>query len=383
MRIGLNLLYLLPGQVGGTQTYAEELCRALVGLGDGNEYVAYVNRESAGLELGGGAVELRRCEVTAASRGRRYVAEQTRLPAWCRRDGIDVLHSLGYVGPVRPGLAHVVTVHDLIYRGFADHLGLARRLALRTFVRGAARGAHAVITDSEASRASLVAELPVPPDRIHVVHLAPRSGWSDSPSRPIPPHLIDAGVRGPYVLALGSASPSKNLPSLVRAFARLNRPDLLLVLAGHLPADGEIAEVAAHEGCDERVVCTGYVDDGDLESLFAGATVFAFPSTYEGFGLPVLDAQRSGVPVVCSSAASVPEVAGEGAVVVDPGSVDAIAAGLDRVLDDGDERRRLVAAGRRNLERFSWERTARATSALYSEAHAAHRERGRRGGGAP
>lgn len=368
MRVGLNLLYLLPGRVGGTQTYAEELTRALVALDDGNEYLAYVNRESAGLVLGHGAVELRHCDVVASSRIRRYAAEQLSLPRWCRRDGVDVLHSLGYVGPVRPGVPHVVTVHDLIYRGFAEHLPLNRRLALRTFVRGAARGARVVITDSEASRRQLVAELPVPPERVHVVALAPRSGWSDDPDRVVPEHLRATGVSAPYVLALGSASPSKNLPRLVRAFARLDRPDLLLVLAGHLPAGGEVAEVAAHEGISHRVVATGYLPDADLEALLGAAQALAFPSTYEGFGLPVLDAQRLGVPVVCSTAASLPEVAGEGAVFAEPNSVDSLAGALARVVDDPDERDRLVAAGRRNVERFSWERTARATSDLYSAA---------------
>lgn len=371
MRVGLNLLYLLPGQVGGTQTYAEELLRALVALDDGNEYLAYVNRESADLVLGDGVVELRRSDVVASSRARRYAAEQLMLPRWCRRDGVDVLHSLGYVGPVRPGVPHVVTVHDLIYRGFAEHLSLSRRLALRTFVRGAARGARVVITDSEASRRQLVAELPVPAERIHVVALAPRSGWSDDPTRVVPEHLEARGVAAPYVLALGSASPSKNLPRLVRAFARLDHTDLLLVLAGDLPPDGEVAEVIAHEGIADRVVITGYVPDRDLEALLGAARVLAFPSTYEGFGLPVLDAQRLGVPVVCSTAASLPEVAGDGAAFAEPTSVDSLAGALARVVEDPDERDRLVAAGRTNVEQFSWERTARATSELYARAFAA------------
>jgi glycosyltransferase involved in cell wall biosynthesis len=358
VRVGLDLLYLLPGRVGGTETYARELVSALTAAAPGDRFVAFVNRESRGWDLGDRAnLEVVHCEVRASSRARRYAFEQLRLPSLLARSGVDLVHSLGYVGPLRPPCPHVVTVHDLIYRGFAPHLATGRRLVLRTFVRATARRADRVITDSANSAAELVADIGLLEREVVVVPLAARTD--------LVPAGRDPRVPTPYVLALSSASPSKNLPRLVEAMLRsgaFGRHHL--VIAGNLPDDGSVqrAAGAAPRG---RVHLVGYVPDDELADLLAGADLFAFPSTYEGFGMPVLDAQRLGVPVVCSDAASLPEVAGDGAVLVTPTSVPAMAAGLRAVLEDPARRAELVALGRRNAARFSWEDTAARTLAVY------------------
>lgn len=360
MRVGLNLLYLLPGEVGGTQTYAEELVGALVEVAPELELVAFVNRESAGMDLARGS-DLRTvvCELDASSRPRRYLFEQLRLPRLAEAHGVDLLHSLGYVGPLRPGRAHVVTVHDLIYVGFGPHMPRSKRIALRTFVRASARRADRVITDSGSSRAQLIADIGLLDRCVEVIPLAARSDLD--PSGAPPPGLPER-----YVLAFGSPSPTKNLPRLVEAFALSGAARTHhLVLAGHLPPDDSVRTAIAAAGVQRRVHLTGYVADAAVGPLMAGADLLAFPSTYEGFGMPVLDAQCLGVPVVCSDAASLPEVAGQGARLFDPRSVADMAAAIASVLADATIRAELVAAGRSNAARLTWRSTARRTLEVY------------------
>lgn len=366
MRIGLNLLYLLPG-VGGTQTYAQSLVRSLLDLGTDDELRVYVNRESAGLDLPDHrALTVVTCPIHATSRPRRYLYEQLRFPDLVRREGLDVLHSLGYVGPLRVDVPHVVTVHDLIYVGFRDHMTARRRAALRVFVRGTARRADRVITVSESARGEILADMGLAPERVITIHEAGRpvpDGWTADPAVP-----TAYGITGPYVATFSSLSPSKNMPALVDAFARIApEVDESLVLVGHQPAGSTLAAQVERLGLGERVVVTGYVPDDHVLPLIAGARLFAFPSLYEGFGLPVLDAQSLGVPVACSRIASLPEVAGEGAVYFDPSSVPDMADTLRRGLTDDALRAELVAAGSANVARFSWEQAARQTRAVYQE----------------
>ncbi|MDP1819880.1 MAG: glycosyltransferase family 1 protein [Acidimicrobiales bacterium] len=371
MRIGLNLLYLLPGVVGGTETYAVSLLGGLAALPPDHDYVVYVNRESADLALPSAPnVTVVACPVRAASRARRYAFEQLQLPRLVRRDSLDVLHSLGYVGPLAVRCPHVVTVHDLIYVGFRDHLPLGKRLVLRLFVRSSVRRAARVIAVSTSSKAQIVADVGVPADRVCVVHEAGRV-WPGGAAADAEAVLERHRIRAPYVVAFSSLSPSKNLPRLVEAFARIaDRVEAQLVLIGHLPPGSSVEQAVDNAGPRERVRTTGFVPDADLAPLIGQAALFAFPSLYEGFGLPVLDAQSLGVPVVCSSAASLPEVAGDGALFIDPQSVVELADALLRGLTDEAVRADLVARGHRNAERFSWDRAARETVAVYEQAAA-------------
>jgi len=370
LRIGLNLLYLLPGVVGGTQTYAVSLITALAAADTENEYFLYLNRESAGLEIMT-APNFRRvvCPVWAVRRPARYAFEQLALPLALRRDGIGLLHSLGYVGPLLPPCPHVVSIHDLIYRGHQAMMTGGKQKALEFFVRQTARRADRIITISQSSKREIVADIGVDPQKVCVTLLA---------GRPAPGHATDAeralvlaryGITAPYLLAFSSPNPVKNIPRLLEAFA-LACADLphQLVLVGHPPGGTDFAAEAARRGLGGRVVPTGYVPDADIAPLLQGAALFAFPSLYEGFGLPLLDAQQAGVPVVCSRAASLPEVAGEGAVLFDPASVEEMRAAIRAGLLDQTLRGRLVSAGNANARRFSWERTARQTLDVYRSA---------------
>ena len=370
MRIGLNLLYIIPGQIGGTQTYAESLTKALAALDQGNEFFVFVSREGAALELPPQAnFHKVVCPVQAVHRESRYAYEQIVFPALLRGYRLDLLHSLGYVGPLAPPCPQVVSVHDLIYRGHQVAMTSRKQKALEFFVKQSVRRASQIVTISENSKREIAADIKISPDKITVTYLAARPAPAPSTLEERAPVLARYKITSPYVAAFSSANPVKNIPRLMEAFADAcaSLPHQL-VLLGHAPHGANFEAEAMHLGLAGRVVATGYVPDADIAPLLQGAALFAFPSLYEGFGLPVLDAQQAGVPVVCSTAASLPEVAGDGAVLFDPLSVEKIRDALRAGLTDLPLRERLVMQGSANAAKFSWERTARQTLDVYAKA---------------
>ncbi|HHH42026.1 MAG TPA: glycosyltransferase family 1 protein, partial [Chloroflexi bacterium] len=262
----------------------------------------------------------------------------------------------------------LVTVHDLGYRYFPEAHPLGQRWYLEWSTRHNARRATIILADSEATRADLIRHYGTDPDRIVVAYpgLDPTLAPARDPQR-IARTLARYGIRRPYLLYLGTLQPRKNLVRLVEAFARLQSrldPDdrgLSLVLAGRRGwlYDGLFRRVRTL-GLEGRVLFPGYVDDADKAALLSGALAFVFPSLYEGFGFPVLEAQVCGTPVVCSDRSSLPEVAGDAALLVDPMDVEALAAALYRVVTEPGLRATLIERGWANVRRFSWESCAQA-----------------------
>ena len=369
MTIALNLLYLVPGEVGGTETYARGLLAGLAAEAGGRSFRCYVNSRASDWPLPTDAAFTRVvCPVAGSRRWARYAFEQFRLPGLLQADGADVVHSLGYVAPLAAPCPSVVTIHDMNYRSSAHVMSKSRRLVLSAFVGLSARRAAAIIADSDFSRREICSVLGVSPRRVHVVHLAPRVWQAPAPT----PTEITAtaerlGLHRPYALAFSSTSANKNIPRLLRAFeaARSAGAKHSLAIVGHLPAD-LLAEIAALTGRPGWLQTMGYLDEASLRAVLRGADFLAFPSLYEGFGLPVLEAMSEGVPVTCARAASLPEVAGEAAVYFDPTSEEEMAHALIRVAGDVALRERLVVEGRANAARFTWERAARETLAIYS-----------------
>ena len=369
MRIGLNLLYIIPGENGGTQTYAESLIQAFAARRQENEFTVFVSEEGAALTLPD-QPNFRKvvCPVRAVRREARYAYEQLVFPRLLRRHHLDVLHSLGYVGPQTPPCPQVVTVHDLIYRGHQAMMTGKKQKALEFFVRQAVRRAARIITISENSKREIAGDIQVNPDKIVVTYLAGRPPAPPSTPEERAPVLSRYGIGAPYVLAFSSPNPVKNIVRLIEAFAGIGA-DLphQLVLIGYAPAGTSFSAEAERLGLAGRVIGTGYVPGADIGPLLQGADLFAFPSLYEGFGLPVLDAQQEGIPVICSTAASLPEVAGDGALLFDPLSVEAMQEALRAGLSDEPLRERLRVRGRANAAKFSWDRTARQTLDVYRQ----------------
>lgn len=373
MRVGINLLYLLPGIVGGTETYAAGLLLGLTTVDQRDEFVVYVNMEAAAWPLPE-TPNLTRvvCPVNATSRSQRYIFEQLRLPQLLRKHSIDLVHSLGYVSPVLAACPSVVTIHDLNYQAFGSYMPRVKRLALALMVRLSALQAQHIITVSEFSRREVCRTFGVPRAKVTVTHGAPKPPHRQ-PTAP-PDHekavLARLGIRPPYVLAFSSLSPNKNIPRLLAAFNRArNRHGLphQLVLVGHFERNSVPATALA----DSSVVLTGYLDSATLEAVLSSAQMLVFPSYYEGFGLPVLEAMAAGVPVVSSSSASLPEVCGEAALFFNPQDVEDMAQKIALVASDPKLREALRQKGLRNVGRYSWEQTAEQTLAVYAQVHQA------------
>jgi glycosyltransferase involved in cell wall biosynthesis len=260
-------------------------------------------------------------------------------------------------------------VLDVIYHHFPETFPRAAQLGLRAVVPAGAKRAARVLAISEAGKRETAETLGIDPDRITAIHLGFGFG-ADEPDVTAEAALRERYGLGdaPLVLTVSSALRHKNLDRLLQAFARLAHPAARLVVVGHAGRDQQaLRDRAAALGIGERVVFTGWIEDADLEGFYAAADVFVYPTLMEGFGMPVLEAMRREVPVACSNVSALPEIAGDAAEFFDPYDVESIAAALRTVLESPERRAELVARGREQCRRFSWEDTARRTLAVYRE----------------
>ena len=367
MRVGLNLIFLVPGKTGGMEVYARELIRRLA-RNDELDLVAFVNREAAKDDFGVRQVVV---PVNATNRVQWVRGEQLHLPSLAAAEGCEIVHSLGSTAPLRGSFRRVTTIHDLLYKLVPDaHFGL-HGLGMRVLVPSAARRSHRILVDAGSTANDLQQNLGVAAAKIDVVPL----GVSPVPSViPTPePELratLELGDR-PLLLSVSAKRPHKNLLRLIEAHARLT-PRPVLVLPGYpTPHEADLRARASELGTDGDVRFPAWVSDADLEGLYAAAEVLVFPSLYEGFGLPVLEAMSRGVPVATSASGAIAEVAGDAASLFDPTDVTAITSAVQRLLDDPAERERLRVAGRARAATFTWERTAELTAAAYARSLAA------------
>jgi glycosyltransferase involved in cell wall biosynthesis len=361
-RIGLNLLYLAPGDTGGTETYARALVPQLPAAWPDADWVVFAGRELAAEAPLAEGMQVVRLPVSSATRFRRTAAEQTLLAAAIARERVDLVHSLGTTTPLLAAGPQVVTIHDVIYKHHPEaHAGLLTR-GMALLVPAAARRASRIIVPSHAVARDLEAYLSVPAAKVDLVPEGPGTEPT-AEATPIAELRGRLGLPdGPLVLAVSARRPHKNLSRLIAAMRGL---DATLVLPGYpTPFD----EGLKAEAAGAPVVFAGWVSDSDLEGLYAAATCMAFPSLAEGFGLPVLEAMRRGVPVACSATTALGEIAGDAALTFDPESVGAIRDAIARLLGDPAERERLVALGHARVAGYSWRAAAIGTVESYRRA---------------
>jgi len=362
--VGLNLVFLVPGETGGMEVAARELIPALVAAAPDVHFTAFVGRE-AGPGPWGELIPAITVPVRASRRSEWVGGEQILLPGLAARARVDLMHSLASTAPVWGPFRRVVTVHDLIYVRFPEaHAGL-RSMGMRVLVPLGVRSSHRVIADSTSTRDDLVDLLGTPVEKIDVVPL----GLGTVARVPAMPEdalrrRLDLGDR-PVLLCLSAKRPHKNLAALLEALALLgDRPTV--VIAGYATEyERELRDRARDLGLEDDVRWPGWLEADELEGLWALTEGFVFPSLYEGFGLPVLEAMARGVPVACSNAASLPEIAGDAALLFDPRDSRAIAEAIGRLPAEAE---RLRSAGRSRAREFTWERTARATLEVYRRA---------------
>jgi glycosyltransferase involved in cell wall biosynthesis len=371
-RAGINAVFLRP-RMGGLETYVRRLVPELVRLRPDVRFALFLNHE--GRDYLAGEDWLDEIEVvTHPLLGRRWFtafSELTLLGELARRRQLDVLHSVAMTGPLVVPAAHVVMVGDLIWLHDPESTGRLTATLWKTVVPPVARRAERVLTFSEATRLDLAEQFGLPREKIDVVPLGYGTGETAEPTpEPKLRRRLELGD-GRVILSVSAKRTHKNLLRLVQALARVRGQisDAILVLPGNPTRhEEELKREAAALGLSDAVRFPAYVEAADLEGLYRLASVVAFPSLREGFGLPILEAMRRGVPVACSKVSSLPEVGGDAVRYFDPLDVEEIASALSDLLMDGQLAARLASAGFERAKSFSWERTAEGTLECYERA---------------
>ena len=351
-RIGVNALYLIPGAVGGTEIYLRELLAALGRIDTTNEYFVFTNQETeADLVPRQPNFQWKPQALHARSRPVRILWEQTVLPLEASRYKIDVLFNPGFTAPIFAPCPCVTVFHDLQHKRHPEHFRWFDLPFWRLFLWASAHRSQKLIAVSEATRADLLHFYRLPETSVVVI-----------------PHGVDSALSElhrfqtePVVLCVSTLHPHKNLERLIRVYARKKR-DYRLVIAGFRGFRAQAVEKLVSDlALGEFVEITGWIGRQELYRWYDRALAFVYPSTFEGFGMPVLEAMAAGVPVACSDIAPLRDVAGDTALYFDPLDEDALAVALDRIVSDEPLRARLALEGRERARGFTWERSAART----------------------
>lgn len=300
----------------------------------------------------------------------RILWEQVLQPIELQRARVDLMHALAFAGPLATSIPWIVTIYDLSFMRYPNSFNPLNRIYLTWAVQHAARHADYLIAISESTKRDLVELVGARPERIRVIYC----GKDDAFAPPTDRAALEAwraarGVPDKMILFVGTIEPRKNIVRLLRAFARAKRaarlPHRLVLIGARGWKYAEVDRTLAQENLANEVMFAGYVPQDELPRWYQAADAFVYPSLYEGFGMPPLDAMASGTPVIASNAASLPEVVGAAALQVSPTDEDALADAIIRVLTDTALREQMIARGLEQAARFSWTRAARETMALY------------------
>ena len=289
---------------------------------------------------------------------------ERRLRAACRKERFHVYHETSFFPAALKGVPTVFSLFDFSLERYA-HTHPRERVWFHRllFPRRIGYAAH-IVTLSRFVKDEAVHRLGIGEDRVSVVPPAPDPVFGPRPREAVEAARRRFNLRGPYLLFVGSLEPRKNLRAVLEAWTRLGRPVRLVLAGWHAWGAKDWLPQGDPDG-REAPVLTGYVDDETLAALYSGARALVYPSLYEGFGLPILEARACGCPVICSHTSSMPEAAGDAAHLVDPRDPDALAAALDRVLGDEAYRETLIARGFRHAAAFTWDNTARAVLDIF------------------
>jgi glycosyltransferase involved in cell wall biosynthesis len=348
-RIGVNALYLIPGGVGGTEIYLRQLLSALARIDQTNEYFVFTNLETgADLVPRQANFQWKPQAVHARFRAARILWEQTVLPLEASRYRLSVLFNPGFTAPVFASCPRVTVFHDLQHKRHPEHFRWFDLPFWRLLLWLSSHRSRTLIAVSEATRADLLLYYKLPAERVVAIHHGVEAAFFS----------LDRKHVEPCVLCVSTLHPHKNLERLIRVYARRKR-DYRLVLAGMRGFHTRALEALISElGVADSVRLTGWLPRQEVYRLYQLALAFVYPSAFEGFGMPVLEALAAGIPAACSDIPPLREVAGEAALFFDPADEDALDASLGRITSDNELRARLAAAGPERARPFTWERTA-------------------------
>ncbi len=381
MHIGIDA-HAIGAQQGGNETYIKQLIIALAELDSTNRYTLYLaNAQAAAAWRAGFARAHPNFEIRQIPQPTPLVRVPLYLAYELRRHPVDVLH-VQFTAPPFCAAPVLATIHDLAFEHLPETFTRRGAWQLKLTVRRTAQRATRIATVSEYSRQDLLRTYKLPPEKVVVTYNGSAAHFTPTPTTPDEAAQLKArfGITRDFILTVGSLQPRKNLVRLIRAYARLRaeRPAFtqqLVIVGRKLWLHHEIFAEVARQPWAADVILTGYVADEDLPSLYRAAAVFAYPSLFEGFGLPPLEALACGTPVVTSNNTCLPEIVGTAALTVDPYDEAALADGLLRVLQDETLCGQLRAAGPERAKLFTWRAAAEKTLQLYQACFAASIER--------
>ncbi|MEK7616513.1 MAG: glycosyltransferase family 1 protein [Patescibacteria group bacterium] len=379
MVIGFDASRVFVGKRTGTENYSYQLLKSLSKIDKKNSYKVYIRfiNDPIGELM---KILPKNSEIVEIKWNRLWTQGGLAIQTFI--DSLDVLFIPSHTLPIirKPGLKTVMTVHDLGVEYLPYYHQLKQQLYLKYITRYQLQTATKLIAVSNATKEDLLKKASIHPQKVSVVY----EGFDNNLFRPVKSDILVTSLRqyklipGEYFLSVGTVQPRKNLERLIKAFYHSQkkiasgfsnpRNDIHLVIAGSKGwlAD-EIYRLPKELGIEDKVKFLGYVPDKDLPALYSGAIALTFPSLFEGFGLPILEAQACGCPVVTSNISSMPEVAGKGAIYVNPYSVDDIVKGMGKC-QISNVKSQIVKAGFENVKRFSWEKTAKETLKILEEA---------------
>lgn len=368
MRIGIDA-HAIGSQSTGNETYIKNLILALAEIDRLNEYVLFFTRPEVARQWEGRFPNVR---VQLIRPHTPYARIPVSFPLAMYRAGVDLIH-VQYTAPPFCHKPIVVTIHDLSFEHFPQFFTPRERFFFRRAIPHTARRAAKVLTVSEYSRRDIINTYQLPPEKVVVT---PNGvGPEFRPTRD--EERLQAvkkkyGIERPYLLSVGNLQPRKNLARLIKAYSRLREMfedfrHQLVIVGKRAWLYRNILHEANRSPYAGDMVFTGYVPESDLPDLYSGAAVFVYPSIFEGFGLPVLEAMACGTPVITSNSSSLPEVVGEAGLMVDPYDEEAWARTILRVVEDRQLRNELAERSVQQAARFSWRRTAELTLAVYRE----------------
>jgi glycosyltransferase involved in cell wall biosynthesis len=353
----------------GIGTYVRNLVRALARQNTDDTYILLCPRKDRGFVESLGP----RFEALEERAGNYTVREQISVPVDLWRARVDLFHAPHYVVSPLTMCPFVVTIHDCIHLRFPEYLpNRAAYFYARTVMSSSARRARRVLTVSRASKQDILHFLKIPADKIEVIYNALDERLAAAPSAEDVARVEQRfQLSSPFVLYAGNIKPHKNLGRLIEAFSLLRQRGAgetkLLIIGDEVSKYQNLRRLVHRYQLHQYVRFLGFVPDDTLAVLYRLASVFVFPSLYEGFGLPPLEAMAAGAPVITSNVSSLPEVVGDAALLINPLDASAIAGAMARVLEDPALRADLIRRGHERVKTFSWQEAAARTYAAYSD----------------